>query len=242
MKYTVVILSFALAFIGCSTEANNEVRHEENKETLFPEIDTVVKIESSVIENNTLPIDSIPEKTENTTNFTDSQGLKQGIWKHFLNKKIWKIDNYKGGKLNGECFEYLADGEFRKTKYKNGKRHGYSSLSYPDLAFARVITYWENGEKTWTAFPEELATHIQIHKGVLTKLDSVEIIVPYNSGKLLYQGTVRSGVKTRSKPSGIHKVYFETGELKSLINYDSLRAKSFDKSGGLIKEEDVRAW
>lgn len=186
--------------------------------------------------------DKQPIDRQDTLNYQDSAGLKQGTWKKYLNGKIWKIENYKDNFLHGKHYEYWANGEVMQTDYRYGIRHGYFLHYNPDSTFGNFVTYWENGQKVWSAFPWELESYIVPIKGFLTERDKVEIKVPYNSGKLMYQGTIVAKGGNSGRAIGLHKAYYESGELKATVDYDKDSINVYSKDGKLIESEKIDKW
>lgn len=72
-------------------------------------------------------------------------------------------------------------------------------------------------------------------KGFITKLDTVEVRVPYNSGKLMYKGTIIGNADLYHETIGIHKAYYETGELKAIVDYNNNKIEIFSKNGETIE-------
>jgi len=177
-------------------------------------------------------------------NFTDINGLKQGLWKTYWNKKIWKEERYKDGHLHGINREYFANGEIIQSKYINGVKHGLSIHYHPDSSAARFITLWDNDKAIWLAFPNILESSFVSLKGFILHIDSAKLEIPYVSGKLLYSGTIikKEPDINLGYPIGIHKVFYETGELKALVDFDSRKLTVYDKGGEIIREEPILEW
>lgn len=175
-------------------------------------------------------------------NFTDSAGLKQGLWQTFHNKKLTKLENYVDGLLHGKQREYLGDGGVRETNYEHGIQHGYYLDYKVDSTAASYVSYWENGVRLWSAFPWELESYIVTVKGFLTSQKEVYIKVPYNSGKLMYEGKLVTDDDGRCKAVGVHKAYYETGEIKSTVDYNIDSIFIFDQNGHLLLSEKTRSW
>lgn len=214
---------------------------QENVEAILSEdaLKCETLIDTSLAKYNNEEQDIV---NQDTLNYRDSEGLKQGTWKVFLNGKIWKIENYKDNLLNGKHYEYLADGEILQTDYVNGIKHGYFLHYDPKCTFARFVTYRENGQSVWSAFPWELESYIVPIKGFITNRDKIEINVPYNSGKLMYNGTIVSNEGKLVNAIGLHTAYYESGEIKALVDYDSDTIKIFNKDGELIESEKIDNW
>jgi antitoxin component YwqK of YwqJK toxin-antitoxin module len=190
------------------------------------------------------PSDSLPAITKDTLNYRDEAGLKQGIWKHYLKGKIWKIEPYKDNLLHGQHYEYWANGEVMRTDYVNGIKHGYYLHYEPASTSGRVVSFYDQGEYVWSAFPWDLESFIVPVKGFHTSRDTVEIKVPYNTGELMYKGSI-VGERNSSRMShgvGIHQAYYATGELKARVDYTIDTIYIFNKRGQLVESEKIDDW
>lgn len=190
------------------------------------------------------PSDSLPAIPKDTLNYRDEAGLKQGIWKHYLKGKIWKIEPYKDNLLHGQHYEYWANGEVMRTDYVNGIKHGYDLHYAPDSTSGSFVRFWEQGENVWAAFPWELESYIVPVKGFHTSRDTVEIKVPYNTGELMYQGTIarKSNSSRMGHGVGIHQAFYASGELKARVDYTRDTIYIFNKRGQLIESEKIGVW
>ncbi|MFM9984633.1 MAG: toxin-antitoxin system YwqK family antitoxin, partial [Flavobacteriales bacterium] len=124
-----------------------------------------------------------------THNYADAAGKKQGIWKSYLNGKLWKEENFKDNVLHGKSKVYNSDGAIQESHYFDGQLHGLILDYYPDSTSAHYAAYYEQDKHVWTAYPWELESYIVPVKGFHSSKDTVEISVPYNSGKTMYVGT-----------------------------------------------------
>jgi hypothetical protein len=162
---------------------------------------------------------STPVHTIDTLNQIDKTGLKQGRWEIYQYDKIWKREHYHNDKL-----------------------HGYQMTYSSDSNFALFISYYENGKHLWSAFPWELCDYIVPVKGFLTEENQVEIHVPYNSGKRMYEGTIAKQKSSSVSAIGIHKAYYETGELKATIDYTSDSITIYTLKGNQIFSDKISKW
>ncbi|WP_107037519.1 toxin-antitoxin system YwqK family antitoxin [Brumimicrobium mesophilum] len=169
-------------------------------------------------------------QTEDTLNKIDSNGLKQGVWIEYLHHKLWKLENYDKGELNGKCLEYQANGNVFETFYEKGVKNGYSFHYEPKSTVSKFVTYWENDEKNWSTFPNMIERDLVPIKGfIYIGEDTINVIVPYVSGKTLSKGSIiKDGI-----PIGEHFVYYENQEIRAIINYDTDSLKIFDIHGNL---------
>lgn len=185
---------------------------------------------------------SIEVQAFDAINQKDKNGLKQGVWETYRNGKIWKRENYKDDQLHGKQYEYHGKGEVTLTAYRLGVIEGYQLRYHTDSSFANFISYYENGKHLWSAFPWELCDYIVPVKGFLTEEQRVEIRVPYNSGQRMYVGTVVNTTTSGIVPIGIHKAYYETGELKALVNYDQDSIYIYNVRGNKIFSDRIKQW
>lgn len=187
---------------------------------------------------NKVKSDSIIENTqfnEEEYNLKDSQGRKQGKWITMLNGKPWKIEFYKDNKLHGQCFNFWANGEVMRMEYEHGKRHGYYLHYQPDSTVARFVVYYQNDTAIWHGFPSELVLYFIPIKGFSSEIDSVYVKVPYVSGNLMYEGWVKNDSEYNTHAIGLHKLYYETGQLKAWINYSEDSIIVYNKKMGVLK-------
>lgn len=178
------------------------------------------------------------EKTD-TLNYTDVNGLKQGRWETYWNGKIAKREFFRDGKLHGVCENYQGN-EVWKTSYSHGIRNGISGLYAPKNSYATFITYWNDGKKVWSVFPWDLNESIIPIKGFLSEVeDTSEVVVHFNSGQLMYSGKI---VGNDAVPVLIHTSYYETGELRAVINYDKDTIHVFEKNGKRKLSHTIHDW
>jgi len=186
------------------------------------------------LDSNSVDTNEVAEQ-DTATNIKDAQGRKQGKWVTFLYGKPWKVDFYKNNKLHGQCYEYLANGEVLRTDYINGKRYGYYLHYQPDSTVARFVVYYQNDTAIWHGFPSELVLYFIPIKGFSSEIDSVYVKVPYVSGNLMYEGWVKNDSEYNTHARGLHKLYYETGQLKAWINYSEDSIIVYNKKMGVLK-------
>lgn len=202
----------ALCAMGCTHETNERV-HE------------------SVI-NNT----SIKQDTQ-TDNFTDHLGLKQGRWS-FTNKQGERETyTYKNDTLNG--YYCLGNWVWRYVgTYKNGMKDNIQWTYSGNKAVN--VSFWKDGKTLWLAnFSADKDKIIPLKGFQISNDTTLYIIAPYPSGKKWYEGqfintnhfksTRQSGFHTYM--TGIHKIYFEEGTLKAIVDYDHQTITEFNSEG-----------
>ncbi len=177
-------------------------------------------------------------ETPDSLNYTDPFGNKLGHWQYYKKGKLWKDLNYLDNELHGKCVQYFPDGVTEITHYTRGKRDGFWQSYEPNARTARFATYWENGQRLWMAFPEILVRQGIPIKGFLLDIDSVEVKVPYVSGKLLYKGVVMRQ-KVGFKCIGTHHTFYESGGIKVIADYDTDVYEVYDEAGKLIKKSTL---
>lgn len=216
MKVSIQIITFLILVTSCSQEYSSD---QPEKEINRNEIDQTTQVGH--------PQNPIIQK--------DTSELQQGIKKLYHNGKLWKKENYEDGKLHGKNFEYWANGEVLMTEYQEGIRHGYFMHYAPGQSSATFITRWTNGKEMWSTFPIQIEEHFVPIKGYLYKEpDTIEIEVPYINGSILSTGTLVGKMSGGATPIGEHQVFYESGKLKALINYDTDTVIVFDKEGNII--------
>lgn len=229
---TILIIPLIGLLISSSCKSGNKkVSISTSEEIETSEKPTIDTLENYVIEKQ-VTID------KDTLNFTDSLGRKQGEWHKYLYGKLWKIENYKDNLLHGKFYKYFGNGEVISVEYVNGIQHGYDLHYHPDSTSARFCSFFEHGEKIWFTFPEIIEIYNSSVKGQSIYRDTVEMIVPYNSGKILYKGTFISNGDNYAKEIGIHKSYYESGEIKALIDYDNDSIILYSKEGKIIESKN----
>ena len=219
---------FMVILISTSCDSTKQQPHKENSEV--------------VLVSDTSEINDPRTTTSVTYNYTDATGKKQGIWKSYLNGKLWKEENFKDNVLHGKSKIYNADGGINESHYAAGQLDGLLLNYYPDSTSANYAAYYEHGSHVWSAYPWELESYIVPVKGFHTSKDTVEINVPYNSGKNMYVGTIVSTDSNHAKGIGIHRAYYESGGIKAIVNYDKMRITIFNQNGSVYGESDVNVW
>ncbi len=210
-----IIIVFILTLVGCNSPT------EKPKNIVLSDS---VKI---MPDNNTLDISRI--------NFTDVKGLKQGKWVKSDKKNITKeILTYKNDTLNGHYY-IGSDGWRREGIYKNGLYDGYQWVISGNLA--QYYSFYQAGKFIWAAYYAADHNNLFPIKGFRIAFDSTYIKAPHYNGKLWYEGLFIFQPNQRNpnfignKPVGVHKIYFETGELKGIVDYNKRIISEYKKTG-----------
>lgn len=172
-----------------------------------------------------------------TINLSDSLGLKQGRWS-FTNKQGEKETyTYKNDTLNG--YYCLGNWGWRhQGTYKNGIKDNIQ-WTYSGNKGVHV-SFLKNGTTLWSANFNADKNNIIPVKGFQIPYDTtLYLIAPYPSGKKWYEGQFISTKKFRSTSHpgfhtymiGIHKIYFEEGALKAIVDYDHHTITEFNSEG-----------
>ena len=212
-----IIIPFITILISCSTGPVEEVQQKE------PPKPATLEVEEPEM-NHQGNLDSM-------VNIVDSLGRKTGKWETKVNGEIWKTEFYEQGKLHGLQTQKLNNGEILETRYIKGLKHGISQQYSEGDKVAKSITIYHNGKRVFSTFPQELSNG-NFKKAVLsTELDSIELKLKYLSGKKLYQGKIIKESSIKGVPGGQHKVFYENGKTKFLLDYDIDSMYSYDKKG-----------
>jgi antitoxin component YwqK of YwqJK toxin-antitoxin module len=222
MKFLIYILTPIL--LGCSnSNSNNDKtsnleRLNDNKENESIDSNTI----SSRYTNDTvLEINNIQE-----VNKTDTNGLKQGVWKtKGWKDKIINISNYVNDTLNGYYFDW--NGGQMDGYYLNGKKNGFFRHYYGDIKDESVLTIhlYEMDSLIWTGFPASDQMYLVNVKGFHSNLDSVFLEVPYTNGKIWYRGAL-----VNNQEVGLHSVYSKNGQLLATVDYATEWITEFDSN------------
>ncbi len=178
-------------------------------------------------------------------NQLDGLGRRQGFWKDSIDGHLFKFAFYKNGKLDGLLLRY-GDGR-REQMYKNGQRHGLHKWFYSVNDPSPYSTaYYENDSLIWHAFPWEMTDYLIPIKGYSCRKDSVLFKMYYESGELMYQGVITNTdprIQTTLYPAkGIHKAYYQNGQLKARIDYDDFYMEVYDSMGVRMFQDSLWKW
>lgn len=175
------------------------------------------------------------ETSSQKANYTDKQGLRQGIWTNKKQNGI-EIKTYKDGILEGNYS--IGNLTWRREGfYRHGKLHGLQR-TFSGEKVVTIGSYYK-GRKLWFTTYEE---SIILSKGFSIQDDTVIFVAaPYPSGKKWYEGEFKSvrdyrrtAMVFETIPIGQHKVYFTNGKLKGIVNYDKKLISEYDSLGKQI--------
>ena len=178
-------------------------------------------------------------KPNEILNQTDSDGLKQGKW-IIQDGGVKTTCHYKDDKLHGNRV-VVYGAEKREQMFVDGKKHGYFKHYMNDTTISGYVAYYENNEQLWRVFKYELEAQIIPEKGWLTERDSVEIIVYYDSGELLYKGLITNEDK-EFPATGKHYAYFKSGRKRASIDYDTHKMYVFEEDGSVVFAGNIIDW
>lgn len=196
-----------------------------------------VLTDSVTLNTDTTLLDSVITKKpeEETLNFTDANGLKQGKWVKKWKEKNIEIKNYKDNKINGYYFNNFYNPI--EGYYKNGRREGIFFEFYDFKKKIIVVErFYKNDTSIWGGFPACDKDRLVPLKGFGIKRDSVFIQAPDYDGNIWYEGSFylkfdKHLNRKETVAYGIHKVYFKNGKLKGIVDYDKQTIQEFDTSG-----------
>lgn len=143
--------------------------------------------------------------------------------------KLTSIKNYHFEKLNGYWYE--DEGIQKDGQYLDGKREGVFRDYYGDKTHENVMlmSYYKNDSVLWYAHPasdQKYYVPSVRGKGFKCVVDSVYIKAPYMNGVIWYEGLF-----IQNEPKGVHKVRDKCGQLKSVLNYESNKVKTYNYDG-----------
>ena len=173
-------------------------------------------------------------------NYKDSAGLKQGIWNSINKQNEREIYTYCNDTLNGfysvENFPWRHEGYYKKGKMDSIQRT-YSGKRVEHLSFHK-----EGRQLWWVSFAADGGFLVPIKGFHITDDTTMFVVAPYPSGQTWYEGQFISTkcFKTRLLPhfqtftTGIHRIYFESGKLRGLVDYDHKTITEYDSTGRQI--------
>ncbi len=104
------------------------------------------------------------------------------------------------------------------------------------------VSLYQNDKFQWAAFPYELAQYIVPVKGMQTQADSINIKVYYLSGKILYEGKFYGEKNGAAKGCGLHKSYYENGEIRTVLDYNQDSITAYDNKGNMQHLKGIRKY
>mgnify|MGYP000706120236 CR=1 FL=1 len=198
----------------------------------------------------TLPLnsDSLRKKKEfhSRFNFTDSDGLKQGIWitKGWKNS-ISSFETFVNDTLHG-YWNDRSSGLHQQGYYEHGKKNGYFWRLRTSIDLRKKSKYYtniyqeffyKNDSLLWAMSPEtDMGSLIPI-RGLTSTLDSVYAIATYLDGSIWYEGAC-----VNNEWIGLHKIYFPNGELHGTVDHDKDLVIEYDSLGNFIDSCSVRGY
>lgn len=157
-------------------------------------------------------------KIRSEINFTDEKGLKQGFW-----KIIDSINN-----------------EIREVYYKDNELDSISKkFHFSQKNKLLSLAFFQNGKMQWSVMPEYFNnTHPHYTKafalkGFIIYEDSVYVKVPYENGKIWFEGTYIQVYNYKTGlPSGVLKSYFKNGEINTIENWKLYKKPYYNNKVG----------
>lgn len=218
-------LGFFVGLSSCTTEIN-----KGSFQRLTDHVSPVLQHEKND------HIDSNALNAAKGLNFTDTNGLKQGVWevrgwKNRLLSRVFYVNDIPHGPY------ILNDNYYKVGTYNHGKKQGVERWTYtldiPDNDL--VVLYFEDDSMLWQAHPMADAGQLIPVKGIRTFTDSVLVNVPFYNGQTWYRG-----LYIKDKPKGIHKIYYPNGALQGWVNYELFQAETYDSLGHVLTQDSVR--
>lgn len=157
--------------------------------------------------NANFNIKTTPLATEKVidTNFTDKNGLKQGLW--ITKDNVYNITivrNYKNDTLEGISKSY--------EEWPKHKLYGVSFYSKNKSKWSVLPNYFE---KTTLKF-----THVFALKGISIHEDSIYVKIPHENGRIWIEGSyIHVSDNCNDLPTGELKSYYKNGQLKTIENW-----------------------
>lgn len=222
--------------IGCNDSSNTRTEKYTRDTT------TTTKQISDLYASNC--VSSPKNRTEDTINFIDSAGLKQGKWVETYKGETIEIKHYKNDTLHGPYID--LNGNIEERYYREGKLDSMSSVYYGDRESLMRIAKYDQGKKLWVGFPASGSQRIIPLKSFYIFVDSLFIQAPYTNGNLWYEGSFyRKPDTTATRDTatvayGIHRVYYKNGKLKSIINFKNKKLIKYDYQGNILFEADFK--
>ncbi len=194
-------------------------------------------------------------------------GLKDGLCKEWYhNGQISKEQHYKDGKKDGLCNEWSYDGQIIKEQhYKDGKKDGLHKVWRENGQIKSEINYLDDKIdglcKRWSENSGKLTENRNYKNGLPVEVSAYEIefkgsdylseLCYYKNKSILFTGRVSEKflnikqLKSETdyidgKKDGLHKVWFENGNLRAQGNYKEGKRvglhKTWSKNGHLFFE------
>lgn len=171
-------------------------------------------------------------------NFRDRIGLKQGKWVSENNNKKSEIFTYINDTLNG--YYSVGNADWRNEgHYKNGELDGIQR-TYEGKRVKHIRNY-KKGKSIWQVSYDEKYI-IPLKDFIIPEDTIIYINVPFPNGRTWYEGRFINSKQFKSKSFpffktykiGTHKIYFENGILRGLVQYDKKLITEYDSLGRAI--------
>jgi antitoxin component YwqK of YwqJK toxin-antitoxin module len=178
-----------------------------------------------------------------TINYTNISGQKQGLWIYFLNDEtsISQKGEYVDSKKDGVWYTYYENGNVKSLiTYSKNKQNGYAIIYYEDGTVSEEGLWKEN---RWTG---EYKYYYESGKPAYEWNFDAEGNRSgnqkyfYENGKIKIDGNWEAG-----KEQGIVKEYYENGNLKTVCNWDEGKTNGSKKEyyiNGQLKSEKLYAY
>ncbi len=173
--------------------------------------------------------------TNDKLNFTDENGLKQGLWeergwRNSLKSRINYVDDVPHGPY------IIRENYYKVGTYNYGKKNGIERWTYtldiPDNDL--VVLFFSSDTLRWQAHPAADSGQLIPVKGIRVFDDSVWVEIPFYNGKIWYKG-----LYMHDKPKGTHQIYYPNGKLQGWVNYELLQAECYDSLGHVLSQDSV---
>ncbi len=225
-----LIFTCLLIITACSND-NGKV-HQPNSKISSNETDSLETVDTSKSADTSF--DSVSQ-----INYIDENGKKQGLWLDTLHETVFIKSHYLNDKLHGLRVKEFGI-ERHEQYYQNGIKHGlFKQFNTKDNSLTYTGMY-HNDSLLWGVFNPDIELNIIPVKGFHTEYGSSQITLYYRSGEKMYSGIVVDS--NAYNAIGEHKYFYKSGQLKSIINYDSLTIKKYGTSGNLDFSGTFAEW
>ncbi len=187
------------------------------------------QVDSTSISLNNDSLGVASENISQELNYTDESGFKQG--KHVETNSagtVIKVKNFRNDTLNGYYFNWSGIKE--EGNMSNGKRNGLFFQYYDRNQIMYILNY-EMDSLIFVAPYSANQTVVVPHKPIKVYSDSLYLQVNHPEGNIWYDGLFIDG-----KAVSVHNVFFKSGILRGIINYELGNYVEFDSTGKKIIE------
>jgi len=218
-KLFTILITFIIISCGTDTTKETERLSESRKDTSEIQVDSLPK--------NTLKPDFL-----DSINFTDSNGWKQGQWIRIWNGKLVEKHTYVNDTLNG-----YFETEHGEGWNKNGHKEGFQFTYYGEKESILMVNYYADGNHIWGGFPAAGRDYVIPIKDFHISVDSTFVSAPYINGQTWYEGnfcllpdSLNNG-RILPHRYGVHKVYHMNGKIKAIVDYNDKTIQKYDSLG-----------